>query len=70
MAPLSVPGTNKFGWILWVMSNIKVFAMQDGQPAHWLNMTDDKHPHITHMDQKATYSAIITHAYKYQHVQQ
>ena len=41
---------------LFVMSNVIVFARQDGRPASWLtggmNTTDYIDPYVTHMDQK------------------
>ena len=47
---------DKFGniWfeILCVMSNFKVFAMQDHQPASRTNLTHQIYPYVTHIDQK------------------
>ena len=37
-----------------VMSNIKVFAMQDDQPARWTHKTHSIDPYDSHMDQNAS----------------
>ena len=36
------------------MSNVKVIAIQDGQPAEQTNTTHYIEPHVTQMDQKHT----------------
>ena len=47
MAGMTKIGLNS----LWVMSNVKDFALQDGQLAGWINVTLYIDPYDTHMDQ-------------------
>ena len=56
MVPISMAGEKNWLKSLWVMSNVKVFAMQNGwmdwlTRADRLNVVDDRDPDITHMGQ-------------------